>query len=231
MAVAALFDHDGTHEPFELDIRIWRRAHLVLMAASGFATAGLDPGVPTQEILDSARDQAAADGPERFIDLRRKAFSILDELELKGVESASLFPGTVEALSGLKARGIRLCVLTNSGRAAASRTLARWDLAKYFEFVLTRDDTDEMKPRPQGLLKALAMLGVGPGEAFYIGDSRYDIMAARGAGVSAVGVATGNYSADRLRSDGADYVGGSLAEVSSLLGVEPNKGGKGGLAH
>ena len=217
MAVAAIFDLDGTLVTFDLDIREWRRVLLDLLGWRGFDTKGLDLNTPTQEILDFAKDRAAQE-PGRYDELRREAFMTLDSLELRGVASATLFPGTVEALWDLKSRGVRLCVLTNSGRAAANQSLTKWSLAGFFEFVLTRDDTETMKPRPEGLMKAVKMLGLSPQEAYYIGDSRYDIMAAKQAGVKAVSVATGNYTAERLRNEGADFVITTLSELPGILG-------------
>ncbi len=218
MTVAAIFDLDGTLVTFNLDMSEWRKALLGLMEKRGFRTKGLGVTTPTQQILDAAKSQVASERPEKFDGLRREAFSVLDSMELRGASSATVFPGAVEALRRLKAEGVRLCVVTNSGRAAASRTLEKWGLNGFFEFVLTRDDTETMKPRPEGLLKAMKMLGVGPGGVYYVGDSRYDIMAAKQAGVKVVSVATGSYTPDRLRSEGADFVIEDLSELPGLLG-------------
>ena len=183
MAVAAIFDLDGTLVTFNLDIREWRKVLLGLMKRGGFDTAGLDSATPTQQILDSAKRQAGSDSPGRFEALRSEAFSVLDSLELEGAESASVFPGAAEALGSLGSKGVRLCLLTNCGRAAASKTLSKWGLAGFFEFVLTRDDTETMKPRPEGLGAAVRRLGLAPDEVYYVGDSVFDIWAAMEAGV------------------------------------------------
>ena len=220
MAVAAIFDVDGTLVTFSLDIRQWRKALLELMKRDGFDTAGMDEATPTQEILEAGEAQAGPDRPERYGRLRTEAFAILDRLELEGVASATVFPDAVEVLGQLRAKGVRLCVVTNSGRAAVFQSLRKSDLASYFEFVLTRDDTETMKPRPEGILKAMEMLGVRPGDTYYVGDSRYDMAAARQARASPVGVATGNHTAERLKSEGAAYVIGTLSELPGILGVQ-----------
>ena len=215
--VAAIFDLDGTLVTFELDIREWREALLGVMGRLGFDRDGLDSNTPTQEMLDFAESQVAADATARFDELRREAFSILDSLELKGATLSRVFPGAREALQELKSKGMRLGVLTNSGKAAAFKTLTDSGLLGFFEFVLTRDDTETMKPRPEGLLKAVGMLGLEPGEVCYVGDSVYDIKAAKQAGVRAVSVATGSYGVERLMSEGADSVIAALSELSGVL--------------
>jgi HAD superfamily hydrolase (TIGR01549 family) len=219
MAVAAIFDLDGTLVTFKLDIRAWRKVIIDVMSKRGFDTSGIDLSTPTQKILEHAKGQVPTDQTEGYDSLRREAFSILDSLELEGAESASAFPGAEEVLRRLKSRGFRLGLLTNSGRAAASLTLTRWGLQGFFELVLTRDDIEAMKPRPEGLLKAARMLGVQPRHACYVGDSVYDVMAAKAAGMKSIAVATGNYAAERLKDEGADYVIPSLSELPKILGA------------
>lgn len=218
MAAAVIFDLDGTLVTFNLDIRDWRRALLDLMKKRGFDTGGLDLATPTQQILDFAGTQATSDGSGRFESLRSEAYSVLDSMEVEGVASSSVFPGAVDTLRRLKAKGVRLCILTNSGRRAATLSLKKEGLARYFEFVLTRDDTGTMKPRPEGISKAVRKLGVRPDQVCYVGDSPYDITAAKGAGTKVVSVATGNFTAERLRSEGADFVIADLGELPSVLG-------------
>ena len=226
MAAAAIFDLDGTLVTFKLDVREWRRVIIDVMRSRGFETSGLGASTPTQDILDSAKGQ----DPGRYEGLKREAFSILDGLELEGARAATVFPGVGAVLQKLKSGGFRLGVLTNSGRAASSLSLGRWGLQGFFEFVLTRDDIDAMKPRPDGLNRAVRLLGVRPDQAYYVGDSVYDVIAARGAGVKSVAVATGSYSAERLAGEGAEFVIGSIAELPGVLGVHPFNGEAGGLA-
>jgi phosphoglycolate phosphatase len=219
MAVAAIFDLDGTLVTFNLDIKEWRKVLLDVMRKRGFATGTLGLSTPTQDILDYAKDQAGADNLSTYQSLRSEAFSILDALELDGAASATVFPDTTEVLGYLSSKGVRLGVLTNSGRRAASVSLKKAGIGRYFEFVLTRDDTEAMKPRPDGLSQAVTLLGVLPAEAYYIGDSRYDVEAAKLAGVKSVAVSTGNYSADSLKQLGANFVITSLSELKSVLVV------------
>jgi HAD superfamily hydrolase (TIGR01509 family) len=219
MTVAAIFDLDGTLVTFKLDIREWRKVIIDVMNRRGFDTSGLELTTPTQQILDSAKAQAPASDLGRYEGLKQEAFSILDSMELEGAKSSSVFPGVDGVLRLLKSRGVRLGLLTNSGRAAASLTLTRWGLEGFFELVLTRDEIEAMKPRPEGLTKAVSMLGVRADQAYYIGDSLYDVIAAKGAGVKSVAVSTGNYTEERLRSGGADYVIPAIDELPKVLGV------------
>ena len=219
MPVGAIFDLDGTLVTFRFDVQGTRKALLGELTARGFETAGLGLATPTQQIIDAARSQAVTGKPEAFEEFRVRVYAILDGFELESVASVNVFPGTRESLDFLKARGVRLAVLTNSGRKAAVETLERAGLLDCFEFVLTRDDTETMKPRPEGLLKATTMLGLPADSVYYVGDSPYDIAAAKGAGIKVVSVATGNYSVEHLREEGADHVISSITELHHVFGL------------
>jgi len=219
MPFGAIFDLDGTLVTFRFDVEGTRKALLDELTARGFETAGLGLSTPTQQIIDAARSQAVTGKPEAFEEFRVRVYAILDGFELDSVASANVLPGTRESLDFLKAKGVRLAVLTNSGRKPAIETLKRAGLLDRFEFVLTRDDTETMKPRPEGLLKATMMLGLPADLVYYVGDSPYDIAAAKSAGIKVVSVATGNYSVDRLREEGADHVISSITELHDVFGL------------
>jgi HAD superfamily hydrolase (TIGR01509 family) len=219
MAVAAIFDLDGTLVTFNFDVQGTRKVLLEEMEKRGFDTSGLNLTTPTQNLLDAARIQLPEKGEAAYNDLHRSFFEILDRFELESARSTVPFPGIAADLRFLRSGGVRMAVLTNSGRKAAFESLRKAGLQEYFEFILTRDDTETMKPRPEGVAKAASLLGLPKASVYYVGDSPYDIAAAKRAGMKVVSVATGNYSADRLRKEGADYVISSISELRGILGV------------
>jgi phosphoglycolate phosphatase len=218
--VAAVFDIDGTLVTFKFDVRGTRIAIIEELSKWGFDTAGLDLTTPTQTMVDSARMQVEA-GKVRveFDEVRTRLYSILDASEMESSHTTSVFPGTLETLDYLRSKSVRLGVLTNSGRRAAVEILRSAGLLDCFEFVLSRDDVAMMKPRPDGLVRAILMLEIPRDQIVYVGDSRYDIIAAKQAGLRVVAVSTGNYNEARLREEGADYVISSISELPGLLGV------------
>jgi phosphoglycolate phosphatase len=219
MVVGVVFDIDGTLVTFRFDVRGTRQALIEELGRRGYDTTGLGPSSPTQEILDSAREQSEAGRGQSYGELRAAVFAILDRFELEGAETTALLPGVRPALDALRSRGARLGVLSNSGRKAAHAALGRAGLLDCFEFVLTRDDTETMKPRPEGLEMAAAMFGLPKSSVYYVGDSAFDVLAARAAGIKVISVATGNYTAESLRAERADYTISSLSELAALLGV------------
>jgi phosphoglycolate phosphatase len=212
-----ILDIDGTLVTFKFDVAGTRAAMISRLSEMEYDTASLSLSTPTQSLMEEVEAQCAATGrAEEYPTVRSELFAILDRFEAESAAASTLLPGATEALVSLKATA-RLAVVTNSGRRAAAAVVSRWALGGYFEFVLTRDDVGAMKPRPAGIRRALQLFSASAESAYYVGDSVFDVQAARAAGVMAVAVATGSYSADRLRSEGADYVLTGIDEVPGLL--------------
>ena len=218
MAVAAIFDIDGTLVSFKFDAEGVRRALIGELRSRGVDTSELGLSSPTQTILDAARGRMPP-GDFGYDGYRRWVFDILDTFELKDIGSTKPFPGVLAALTSLKAEGVRLAVLTNSGRKAATKSLTVAGLSGIFEFVLTRNDTETMKPRSEGLLQAVSMLSLPKEDVYYVGDTPFDITAAKGAGIRSVSVATGNYASDRLAAAGPDFVIATVSDLGGVLGI------------
>ncbi|MDG6913961.1 MAG: HAD-IA family hydrolase [Nitrososphaerota archaeon] len=228
MALGAIFDLDGTLVTFRFDLRTARKEVIRELADRGYDMSAQDSSGPTQRLLDAAKAQTPSGDEPRFACARRAAFEILDRYEVAGVSSTEPFPETRETLEELSRSGVRMAVLTNSGRKAASAELELAGISGYFEFVLTRDDTVVMKPAPEGVVLAASRLCLPRDSTYYIGDSPYDVQAAKAAKVKVISVATGSYPAARLRDEGADYAVASLADLKPLFAGLRSQGGAGG---
>ena len=91
-------------------------------------------------------------------------------------------------------------------------------LGTVVDHFVTMEDTTEHKPQPAPLLKGLEVLGDVPREeAAYVGDSPYDIEAARAAGVLAVGVSWGAFSREAVEAAKPDHLAPDLDSVVDFL--------------
>ena len=93
-----------------------------------------------------------------------------------------LYPGAEATLDALRARGVRLCCITNKRHAFSESLLQRARVRDRFELVLGGDSLAEKKPSPLPLTTAAQTLGVDAGAAALVGDSHQDLRAARAAG-------------------------------------------------
>lgn len=102
-------------------------------------------------------------------------------LRINGDHSA-VYPGVIEGLQKLQARGWKLACLTNKPTAFALPLLHKKGLHSYFAHVFGGDAFERMKPDPLPLLKTCEALGTSPAVTLMIGDSSNDARAARAAG-------------------------------------------------
>lgn len=213
---AALFDLDGTLVHSVADV------HDALNGA--MAEAGLAP-LPLEAVK-----RIVGGGARRLIEGachlhgwqpepdRRDAL-VARYLALYGPRSTrltTLAPGAQEAVRRLAGDGVRLAVVTNKATADARSILTRFGLAGSVDAVIGGDAGPPAKPAPDLLLLACRILGVAPADAVVIGDSAYDVDAARAAGMPAIAVRGGcsEQGADRL---GADAVIDTLADLPAMM--------------
>jgi phosphoglycolate phosphatase-like HAD superfamily hydrolase len=103
---------------------------------------------------------------------------------------------------------------------AARIKLARADLNRFFSFGgYGSDSPDRTELTRKGLERASERYGEGfdPGRCFSCGDTPRDVVAGHGAGIRVVGVATGEFTVDQLKEEGADAAIGSFCEGLPLL--------------
>ena len=118
------------------------------------------------------------------------------------------FPGVEESLSRLRPAGIKVAVVTSKRRPSVEMALKNFPgLRDVVDRFVTLEDTTQHKPNPEPLLRGLELLGGIPKErAAYVGDSPFDVQAAKAAGLTSVAVSWGAFSEDRLREAEPDHL-------------------------
>jgi phosphoglycolate phosphatase len=126
------------------------------------------------------------------------------------------FPGAAEVLAELHKRGVAMAVITNKFEGFARDILTQLGLLDCFEVVIGGDTLGKgrAKPAPDPVLAARERCGGG--RFAYVGDSSWDVAAARAAGVPVV-VAGYGYNDRPAQELGGDAVIESLAELIPLL--------------
>jgi len=139
---------------------------------------------------------------------------IYDEAKMEAIVP---YPGVKEVLEGLRARGVRLAVVTNASNGNALARLNRAGLAGFFDAVVSADMTGRMKPEPDSVILALKMLDLRPEEAVLVGDSMgRDIAAGRRLGTLTAYAEYGDRNLREKKSWEADYI---LEDVRDLVGL------------
>jgi pyrophosphatase PpaX len=179
----------------------------------------LGRSIPDAELLayvggSTLQDQMRAFDPERVEEL---VACYREHNEIAHAELAA-FVWIEPLLARLRDEGRRLGIVTAKRRVTVDLAFARCAIERYFDVVVSSDDTARHKPNPDPILKALELLGAQPGEAAYVGDSPFDIRAAKAAGVHAIAIDWGGiHSRADLEAEHPDAVASDEEELHALL--------------
>lgn len=174
-----LFDFDGTvMDTNNLILQSWQHTFRTVEgkerpAEEIFATFGEPLFITMEKFLPQI---PAEEGVEIYRSYHYDNFT----------ELIKVFPGILELLKELKTRGYKTGIVTSRLRHTTDLGLKKYDMEQYFDVVITVEDTDKYKPDPEPVKAALERLRSKPEEAVMVGDSIFDILCARGAGVKAV---------------------------------------------
>jgi pyrophosphatase PpaX len=183
---------------FDLDGTLINSGPMIVASMKHAARSVLGREIP-EEVLAAAvggpglAAQMHALAPDRVDDLvaayRRHNEPLHDELEA--------FWEVVEVLPRLREQGRRLGIVTAKRRATVQLAFDRLPaLEANFQVLVTADDTERHKPAPDPILAAIERLGASPDDTAYVGDSPFDIRAAKAAGVHSIAVAWGGIHGD-----------------------------------
>ncbi|GAB2923841.1 HAD family hydrolase [Nonomuraea fastidiosa] len=147
----------------------------------------------------------------------------IDELQTHHAEayeqqahSVRPLPGAVELLGELTERGVPWAICTSGYARTARLALGLLGLPDDTPMV-TRDMVRRAKPDPDLFLAGAALAGVDPTHAMVVGDSVWDLLAARRAGALGIGVLSGGYGRDELERAGAFRVYADPADMLDRL--------------
>src|SRR5437899_10271457 len=161
--------------------------------------------------LEAQMHALAPDQVKRLVDVYRAHNGPLhDELE------ACI--GMENVLVRLHEEGRRLGVVTAKRRATVELAFARVPLGHLFETIVGGDETERHKPDPEPLLLGAKRMNAEPGRTAYVGDSPFDLRAAKAAGMHAAAATRGPiHDRDELERDEPDAIADTAEELLDLL--------------
>jgi len=205
-----LFDLDGTLLDHFAAIQ---RAHTHTMGLMGLPA-------PTAEQVRAAIGGGVEVAVSRLVGEARTAEALAiyrpfwDATMLEDVE---LFPGARELLTALKAAGAKNAIFTNKHGPSSRRICTHLGLDGLLDGNFGATDTPWLKPDPAFAAHAMRELGADPATTAMVGDSPYDLAAARNGGWDFYGVTTGTHSEAELRTAGATHVYPDLLALTPVL--------------
>jgi len=174
-----LFDFDGTlMNTNELIIASWQYTFKTLRGKE----EDLDKIISTfgEPLIISMKNFFGENNYEEALDIYRNF-----QREIYR-ESIKLCDGVEELLKTLYEEGYRMAIVSSRLKSSLLIGIEKYHMEDYFETVISADDTTEHKPGPAPALAALEIMNVAPENALMVGDSIFDILCAKNAGVDSV---------------------------------------------
>jgi HAD superfamily hydrolase (TIGR01509 family) len=195
-----LFDLDGTLvDSVYQHVLAWRTA----FASEGIDVAvwkihrriGMSGGLFARALLGETDLTVTPELAERLQSAHREAYASLSG-------TVRPLPGSNALLAKLTALGVPWAIATSSGQVTAERTMTQLAMPATVP-VITRDRVRWAKPDPDLFLAAADELGLPIEDCIVVGDSVWDMLAARRARALGVGLLSGGYGAEELERAGA----------------------------
>ncbi len=215
---AVLFDFEGTLVDFQWRLKQAVNKVLKTLEDAGFATDSYGSTPNYAEIYNQSAQLAATEGiSSDGLKMMEIIDSIYDSYDADALSRWQLYPGTVEALQQLESDGYRSGLVSNVGSRSLNKALNSLGLMERFQVVISRNDVAQLKPHPEGLLKAANALQIKSDNTIFVGDSINDLRAARAAGMLSCYLFGGEHPAIEGVNFNADFKIKSIGQIPLLL--------------
>jgi pyrophosphatase PpaX len=205
---------------FDLDGTLIDSGPIILASMQHAVRTVLDREVAYEELAATVGGQGLvaqmrALDPERVHELVEVYREHNDPLH----DTLEAFEELLAVLPQLQAEGRKLGIVTAKRHRTVALALDRFPaLGELFDVVVAHEDTIRHKPDAEPVLAAVERLGARPADAAYVGDSPFDIQAAKAAQVFAIAVGWGGIHPDeRLRAEEPDAFVHSPEELLDVL--------------
>lgn len=121
----------------------------------------------------------------------------------KYIERVRPFPKARELLQRIREDGKRVVLASSASGSEIEHYIATAEFGDLIDAFTTKTDVSNSKPSPDVFRRALNLVHAQPSEAIVVGDSPFDILAAKKIDLASVALLCGGFSEDELRAEGA----------------------------
>lgn len=137
---------------------------------------------------------------------------------ITGIFENSLYAGVEDLLKELKVRGQTLIVATSKPEVFAKQVLEHFEISEYFTFVAGSELDGTRVKKDEVINYALESCGITDfAKTIMIGDREHDILGAKAAGISSIGVLFGYGDRPELERACADYIVNTVSQIRNIL--------------
>ena len=128
-------------------------------------------------------------------------------------ENTVLFDDTIDILSRIKQDGYKVAVVTTKIRYRVYEILDKFNIHELFDYIVGLEDVENVKPSPEGILKAIDFFGYDKDSVLFTGDTLIDANAAANASVDFAAVLTGATEKEEFLDLPHVYIAENLTEL------------------
>ncbi len=143
--------------------------------------------------------------------------SIYKSIYFDYINSSTLYEGVEQLIDTVKAKGIKIALLTTKAQDQADLILKHFCLHDKFDYVMGRRPGLAHKPSPEPLLKICSDLNIDVCGAMIIGDSELDVECGKNAGTKSCAVTYGYRTKEDLMKSQPDFLVDNILEVGYIL--------------
>lgn len=210
---AVIFDFDLTLADSSAAIVECTEYALDQLGAAGATPAqiGAVIGLPLQEMFRTLTGETE---PARADAFARRFVARADEIMVPGTR---IYPEVPPLLARLREQGLAVAIVSSKFRYRIEAIIERNGLQSLVDVLIGGEDVQRHKPDPEGLVQALARLGLPACSAIYVGDHAVDAQAAERAGMAFVGAVSGMTSFDGWARAGKQAVAAHIGELDAIV--------------
>jgi len=213
---AVLFDVDGTLvDSNEAHVDAWAVAFRQAGHPQEVEDIRLQIGKGGDLLVPSLLPQAT--------DAQRKAIADAHGRHFKSAYLPHIkpFPGARDLLARVKASGRKIVLASSAKKEEVDHYVGLLEAEDLIDAVTSADDVVESKPEPDIFGSALDKIGVEADAAITVGDTIYDVEAARRIGIATIGLTSGPFNRTQLKDAGAVAVFADVADLLSAFDRSP----------
>ena len=128
-------------------------------------------------------------------------------------DNTFLLDDTVSVLTQIKQNSCNTAIVTTKYRYRIDEVLIKYDITELIDYIVGYEDVDDVKPSPEGLIKAIKHFNVDNNSVLYIGDNIIDAQAASNASIDFAAVVTGTTTAQDFLALPHIIIAKNLSEV------------------